>query len=341
MRIVFAALGLLIAYLVLVVILNRNMSLTGGPVALGNMGKLPTAAELTVSTWNLGYAGLGAESDFVVDGGKHLFPPSRAIVRKNIKQIEATAATLDTDVAFFQEISFTSPLSLWQPLARSIETAMGTEVFWFRPDISTRFLPWPLRLKHGTAIATDLKLEAAELRPIVGEPDPIFGVVRRQYAMQIVRLAGEDGIDWVLINLHLSAFDGGGSVRRQQVRAVFDYALAQHQSGARVILGGDWNMELTEPGFAHSTDPAFMFWIHPFPQELVPEGWRIAIDPVRPTVRTVHKAYVPGENYTTIIDGFIVSPNVEIVDVHTTDTGFSMSDHMPVSARFRAAPDSR
>jgi hypothetical protein len=37
-----------------------------------------------------------------------------------------------------------------------------------------------------------------------------------------------------------------------------------------------------------------------------------------------------------VIDGFYVSPNVEIVSVQTTDTGFQNTDHMPVLAAFRA-----
>ena len=40
---------------------------------------------LNLMIWNLGYAGLGRESDFVADGGTSYFPPSRAAVRARVR----------------------------------------------------------------------------------------------------------------------------------------------------------------------------------------------------------------------------------------------------------------
>ncbi len=40
-------------------------------------------------------------------------------------------------------------------------------------------------------------------------------------------------------------------------------------------------------------------------------------------------------NYTSVIDGFLVSPNVEIASVKTLDLGFAHSDHNPVRVKLR------
>ncbi|MDE2112896.1 MAG: hypothetical protein KGJ79_17295, partial [Alphaproteobacteria bacterium] len=56
-------------------------------------------------------------------------------------------------------------------------------------------------------------------------------------------------------------------------------------------------------------------------------------DPHVPTVRTNNQPYRPGVNYTAIIDGFLVSPNVEIDSVTTIDTGFQFTDHQPTVLR--------
>ena len=37
-------------------------------------------------------------------------------------------------------------------------------------------------------------------------------------------------------------------------------------------------------------------------------------------------------NYTTIIDGFIVSPNITVEEVRGLDLGFAITDHQPVIA---------
>ena len=289
---------------------------------------------LSVSTWNLGYAGLGWDSDFKTDGGTHLLPPSAKVVDRNLHAILETAVGLGTDVHFYQEVANNSPLSYGRNLTGSLNATLNTRTFWFKPEISPRLLS----TKHGTAIATDLPVSEARIVPIIGEPLPMLAIVKRQYALQVIRIPAKDGRgDWVLINIHLSAFDDGGGLRRAQINAVFDYAQTQYRDGARVVIGGDWNMELTANTFPHATPDEYLFWIHQFPMDHLPGGWQIAIDPSLPTVRTMHKPYVPGENYVTIIDGFITSPNVEVVSVQTINTEFQMSDHMPVVGNFRAA----
>jgi hypothetical protein len=95
-------------------------------------------------------------------------------------------------------------------------------------------------------------------------------------------------------------------------------------------------LQIAEINFPHTTDERFLFWLFPFPQDALPEGWRIAADATIPSVRTNHQPYVPGENYVTTIDGYIVSPNVDVVDVHGYDLGFEHTDHQPVSLRVQA-----
>jgi hypothetical protein len=38
---------------------------------------------------------------------------------------------------------------------------------------------------------------------------------------------------------------------------------------------------------------------------------------------------------TAVIDGFLVSPNVTVLEVRTADLGFRFSDHQPVTVRLR------
>lgn len=339
MKLAFGLLALIAVYIAFVVITNRSLTLPQQDIDFDGQAKgLPTASTtITVGTWNLGYAGLGKESDFVVDGGEHFFPPSRKIVAKNIDLIEQTIEGLGTDVQLFQEIAYSGPLSLWKSVARRVEDISADGFYWWRPDVATTNLPWPLRLKHGTAITSRLAPDSGTLTPIVGEPEPFFGMLNRQYGLQVMILQMADGAgSWAIMNVHLSAFDDGGDLRRQQIKAVFDHAQSLFEQGHHVIIGGDWNMELAKTDFPHTTAEKDLFWIHPFPEGALPEGWNFAIDPALPTVRTDHKPFVAGENYTTIIDGFVVSPNVSIETVHTIDTGFEMSDHMPVIGTFRA-----
>lgn len=60
--------------------------------------------DVSILTWNVGYAGLGEESDFFMDGGKQVRAPSKAVVEKNMDGIVSTVEELDADFTFLQEI---------------------------------------------------------------------------------------------------------------------------------------------------------------------------------------------------------------------------------------------
>ena len=113
-------------------------------------------------------------------------------------------------------------------------------------------------------------------------------------------------------------------------------ALRLRRLSGHVVIGGDWNLRLAPTAFPHNTADRFLFWIRDFPAALTPEGWAWAVDPERPTVRTAHQPYRTGENYRLIIDGFLLSPNVALLDAEADDLDFANADHNPVRIRVTA-----
>jgi endonuclease/exonuclease/phosphatase family metal-dependent hydrolase len=45
--------------------------------------------------------------------------------------------------------------------------------------------------------------------------------------------------------------------------------------------------------------------------------------------------YKPGKSFVTLIDGYILSPNIKAESVHVVSTGFQYSDHNPVVLKFQ------
>jgi endonuclease/exonuclease/phosphatase family metal-dependent hydrolase len=71
------------------------------------------------------------------------------------------------------------------------------------------------------------------------------------------------------------------------------------------------------------------------PETFRPDGWSWAMDKTKATNRNVNEAFVKGKTLTTIIDFFIVSPNVEIISVKTNPNEFVNSDHQPVALKIK------
>lgn len=291
---------------------------------------------LAITVWNLGYGGLGRESDFVADGGTHTFPPSRTAVRANVAAINALIAEEDADVIVFQEIARGGPVNYWVDLKGALDQTLAGRSHVFFADFQTRLMPWPLRMTHGQAIYANAAITGADVIALPAEDTAIFGVKRR-YASVVARIpieSREHG--WTIASVHLAAFDPDAAVRTRQLRELLTWAQREYDSGQHVVLAGDWNFQIAETSFPHRTEERFLFWLFPFPRNALAEGWRIGADAGVPSVRTNHQPYVPGENYVTTIDGLIVSPNVEIERIGGVDLGFEHTDHQPVRARVRA-----
>jgi len=242
---------------------------------------------------------------------------------------------LPGEILLLQEVSVCSPLSFWLPVRHKIIKSLPENLALFRPDISTWGLPWPLKIAHGTMTLCPVRPAGSQLVKLPQEPTLVGGFIKRNYALMVTRfdIEGDPG-QWVIINLHLAAFDAQGATRLQQLGAVFAFAQQEYEQGNFVVLGGDWNMVLAKTDFPHTAELKHLLWLVDLPRKKIPPGWKIACDPDAPSVRTNHQPYVKGENHTAIIDGFITSPNVAVNSTATTDTGFEHTDHMPVSASF-------
>lgn len=295
----------------------------------------PAGDSLSVLTWNLGYAGLGAESDFIADGGTHYFPPSAKIVRKNVDGVVGALKTIDADVYVFPEAAKPSPVNYWNDLLGALTKALPQTQHLFSADLLTRYLPWPLRFEHGLALFSRKQIGAVNVEPLPLEKGKIGGLIQRQYSLRVVRVRAQGKSDWVIMGVHLAAFDKNAEIRRKQLAEVMRYATVLHAQGSPVIVAGDFNLVLAQTCFKTTTAPKYLGWIHNFPMDALPVGWRIGADPRVASVRTNERPYKAGENYTTVIDGFIVSPDVEIESVTARDLGFAFSDHQPVLLKAR------
>lgn len=291
--------------------------------------------ELKVVTWNVGYAGLGKESDFIFDLGEQRRPLSAALVTKNIDGISRQLEALDMDIFLLQEVAEPSWSTYGIDVLAAVRRALPNYDWTFGADVNTRFVPKPWNIQVGNAVFSRIRPSRAERRGLPLEPDFQLGVFRKGYRMHIIGIDAERS--WVIINIHLSTFDSEEEdVRGKQVAELLAFAQKEFQSGNHVVIGGDWNLRLAENEFPNTTDERYKFWIRDFPEDVVPKGWSWAVDATTATVRTAYKPYVEGENYILTIDGFLVSPNVSVIDVAGIDLNFEHSDHNPVQAKFRA-----
>lgn len=332
----FGLIALALVYLLLAGCVTLSDKTIPTKIATPSDQSPPANEPLYVMVWNIGYAGLGEESDFKADGGEMLRPPGKHVVKKNLAGIEGVLRKAQPDVVLMQELAGPGFLTMGVDVLGGVKDTLADYSMFFSSDIRTRFFPGPMSLKHGLGTFMRVAHKPTEIIRIAEEPGTIMGFIKRRYHVQVTEL-DVSGQPWVLINVHLSAFDEGANTRMVQLREVLDLADSYYQQGKAVAVGGDWNMRLAPTDFAYTADDSAQFWIHDFPREELKEGWQLAIDPAVPSVRTNEQPYEAGRNYTTNIDGLLLSPNVVLELAKGFDLGFKYTDHQPVLFTLRRA----
>jgi endonuclease/exonuclease/phosphatase family metal-dependent hydrolase len=135
-----------------------------------------------------------------------------------------------------------------------------------------------------------------------------------------------------VINTHNEAYDDG-SIRDQQMAFLKGFMLTEYNRGNYLIVGGDWNQ--CPPGFKPQFSGEVFDTINNKGVGInyVPADWQWVYNPSIPTNRRLDIAYIRGKTMTTVIDFFLLSPNIRLQAIKTTDLGFESSDHQPVSIK--------
>lgn len=303
--------------------------------------KIINKTQLTILSWNIGYAGLGKDMDFFYDGGEKVRPtPGRnQIYLEGI--LDFLHMTDDVDFVLLQEVDHKSKRSYFTDQVATISERLSRHNYAYAPNYKVPFVPVPPSRPMGKVFSGLMTLSTydpvtSERRSFPGNyawPKSLF-MLDRCFLVQ--RFKTSPGRELVLINTHNSAFDDG-QLREQQMQVLREFSLNEYQKGNFVILGGDWNQN--PPGF----DPQQVSSGHisvkndlgNIPENFMPKGWTWAFDPSVPTNRNVVKPYRKGETPTTIIDFFLVSPNIDVISVKTENLNFNFSDHNPVNINFR------
>lgn len=307
--------------------------------------KINSAKPFTITTFNIGYAGLDSKQDFFMDGGKMSRSASLEQTEHNMEGILTTMKQLNSDIYMLQEVDVKATRSYNLDEVEYIVNEFPEYSSVFATNYKTPWVPVPVFKPMGSVHSGLLTLSKFHINSqtrysLPGQEDWPTQLFELDRAAVEMRLPVTDEQDLIIMNLHLSAFDEGGTIRKQQLDFLSQYIKEQIVEGHYLIIGGDWNHALpeTDPS-KFATTQSWPEWLQKFPTEFTPEGFKWAVNGDVPTVRTLDVAYKAGTNFLAVIDGFLVSPNVEVVKVTTENLQFAHSDHHPVTATFKLKPN--
>ena len=275
---------------------------------------------IQIFNWNIGYCGLGEESDFFYDGGSTV-RMDESIVQKNLNGVMNTLKYYDeADIILLQEVDTLSKRSWELNEYHDVGSILPDHNSSFTLNYNVNFIPIPLtnpmgKVMGGLATYNRFTVTNATRHQFPSSyawPNSIYFLDR---CFLVNRMPYND-VELIVINTHNSAYDDG-SMKKAEMDILKEFLVAEEEKGNYIIVGGDWNQHAPENGDRQ------------VPNDYI-DGWNWFYDTSFPTNRNLETAYVAGETQTQVIDFFLCSPNVELQELNVINLDFKFSDHQPV-----------
>ncbi len=290
-----------------------------------------------VMIWNIGYCGLDAGMDFFYDGGENVRPEKEQSLENLTRVREFLTSNDSLDFILLQEVDINSRRSYHVNQNQILDQGLKGHLSFTGINYQVPYVPLPFKEPMGrvTSGLQSLSAHPAEIsvrRSFPGNyawPKNLFMLDRCFLVNRYPLPQGE----LLIINTHNSAYDDG-TLRLEQMHYLRDFILKEYEKGNFVLVGGDWNQ--CPPGI-NTSIPGYNFDKESFieiPHDFLPEGWTWAWDPQVPTNRRVKTPFDKDQSLTTIIDYYLLSPNLQPERIKTLDMQFRYSDHQPVLLSF-------
>lgn len=317
--------------------------------------------EYTVLSYNLGFGAYSPEYSFFMDTGimkdgkavtgKYAKGMSKEDVEKNVSGQVERVREQNADFYFLQEADEKADRSYGINMVERMTSAMPAYSSIYAENFHTAKLFYPFndpigKTNAGILTLSRFKVESAVRRsfPITTKfLDKLFDL-DRCFSVQYLPVAGSDKY-LTLINLHMSAYDEGGSIRAKQLEMLNAVLKEEREKGNYVVAGGDFNHCLIADGFdsdeaalsAFESNQLTPDWVKNsvLHERELAEGFKIAANANKATCRGADIPYEAGVNFETVIDGFLYSDNVEVVTEETVYSDYAYSDHNPVKMTFK------
>ena len=318
---------------------------------------LTLGEEYSITTFNIGFGAYDREYSFFMDKGymadgsetvgKYGKGVSKENVLKNTNGSISILEALDSDFMILEEVDTKSSRSYRINQRDMIIDAFDSYSYTYASNFHSAYLPYPIHDMHGISNSGILTMSRFSMDFSKRYELPIDESFVNKFfdldrCINLVRYSiGGTDKKLTVISVHLSAYDEGGVYRAKQIELLKELMNKEYESGNYVIVGGDFNHDIAAGGSNFPTGQLRPDWIQTLSENEFGEHFKIASDNTNPSCRDADIPWEEGVTFATVVDGFIISDNVEIVSVKNItkvdgeDTNFLYSDHNPVNMKFK------
>lgn len=308
--------------------------------------------EYKVLTYNIGFGAYDHDFSFFLDEaytkdnkfivGKY----AKAISKKNV--INNTNKVIDilkenkSDVYLIQEIDKKSNRSYFINQVNEITNNFKDYSSVYTSNFHSAYLAYPIHDMIGKSESGLLTLSKYNFYSNIRRSYPVTKEFFKKFfdldrAFSVHRSKLKNNKDLVIVNSHMSAYDKGGNIRRKQLEILKVFMKEEKNKGNYVIIGGDFNHDYANTKTLYMGDKKVPDWVFDLSDKDLIDGYNFVIPSNKNlfgTCRGAESPYDKEKTYQVVIDGFIVSDNIEATST-IIDTEYIASDHQPVMLKFK------
>ncbi len=313
---------------------------------------LKLSEQYTALTYNIGFGAYNHEFSFFMDSGMmndgtelvgtDSVAKSKETVLTNVNGSIDITKIENADFYLFQEVDTESTRSYNVNQHEMIKKAFSKHSSVYALNFHSSYMMYPFNAPHGIANSGLLTLSRFNITENIRRTYPIDESFFTKFfdldrCFLVSRLPVENGKELIIVNSHMSAYDKGGLIREKQLELLNSFLEEEYRSGNYIIVGGDFNHDIAGMIEGFESQQKVPNWVFVLEQESIAKGFNIVKAENYKEVATCRSSdmpYVKGVNYTAVIDGFIVSDNIEAI-AENIDADYKYSDHNPVKLSFK------
>lgn len=320
---------------------------------LTHPNKLQTNTTYSAATYNVGFGAYNQKFSFFMDTGKmkdrtktqgkYGKAENEAAVLQNTNGEINTMKKINADFMLFQEIDVDSSRSYHVNQVKKMSHNFANYEEIFANNFHSPYLLYPLNDPHGAVQSGLLSLSKYPVEQATRRKYPVSTSFITKFTdldrcFTVMKIPVTNGHKLILINSHMSAYDKGGKMRVKQLRLLNSVMESEYKKGNYVIVGGDFNHTFGRKMLTHfKSQQEIPDWVSVLSsKDLAPDIRMVHAknENTVPTCRGTDIPYQKGKTYTTVIDGFLVSKNVQATS-ENINTEFAYADHNPVKLSFK------
>ncbi len=293
--------------------------------------KLKMNDEFSILTWNIGHCYMTKKRHVKIEDMNFSKREKKNEIKKNIKDITKQLKDINSDIIIMQEVDKSSYLSYYNNQKEEIADNLDNYGYSYAPNIKHKLM------KSGLMLMSKFRIKEVKKESLKTEHNSyLISEYTEHNSFHVSRYDVCSNKEFVLINLQLLKIYNSNIIQSIVINGdnqlfIMKFVVAEFEKGNYVIVGGDWNLvldtDLTSDEIKHKNLPDWLY-------ELAPmwnlKEWTWVYDKNIPTIRDPESEYIKGNSYTGIVDGFLLSPNIDLIEVKTIDQEFKYSYHNPV-----------